>query len=82
MSTPEFEYHQIKGDPAAYRENWERIFGKCKRYPSVREMDRLTTGHFHPDNKKCPKCGATLLKNLEGDEWCSLVTCNFGIDIS
>ena len=51
-----------------------------KRYSSVKEMNRMTAGHFHPENKKCPKCGATLLKNLEGDEWCSLVTCDFGIE--
>lgn len=51
-----------------------------KRYSSVKEMDRMTAGHFHPENKKCPECGATLLKNLEGDEWCSLVTCGFGIE--
>lgn len=51
-----------------------------KRYSSVKEMDRMTAGHFHPENKKCPECGATLLKNLEGDEWCSLVTCDFGIE--
>ena len=51
-----------------------------KRYSSVKEMDRMTAGHFHPENKKCPKCGATLLKNLEGDEWCSLVTCDYGIE--
>lgn len=29
------------------------------------------TGHFI--GKKCPKCGATLLGNKHGDEWCSFV---------
>ncbi|MHA1840452.1 MAG: hypothetical protein ACTSYW_00610 [Candidatus Heimdallarchaeota archaeon] len=31
-------------------------------------------------DKKCPKCGANLLKNLKGDEWCSFVECSFEID--
>jgi len=31
-------------------------------------------------DKKCPKCGANLLKNLKGDEWCSFVECTYEID--
>jgi uncharacterized protein with PIN domain len=51
-----------------------------KRYSSVAEMRELTEGRFHPDKKNCPKCAARLLKNLEGDEWCSSVECDFGIE--
>ncbi len=28
-------------------------------------------------NKRCPKCGATLLKNERGDEWCSSPGCEY-----
>lgn len=28
-------------------------------------------------NKRCPKCGATLLKNERGDEWCSFPGCEY-----
>ena len=28
-------------------------------------------------NKRCPKCGAMLLKNERGDEWCSRPGCEY-----
>ena len=28
-------------------------------------------------NKRCPKCGAMLLKNERGDEWCSRPGCGY-----
>ena len=31
-------------------------------------------------DKKCPKCGSTLLANKVGDEWCSLVGCDYGVE--
>lgn len=31
-------------------------------------------------SKKCPKCGAQLLKNKENDEWCSHSDCDYGCE--
>jgi len=31
-------------------------------------------------DKKCPKCGATLLGNKAKEEWCSFVDCDFGCE--
>lgn len=29
-------------------------------------------------DKKCPECGAQLLGNKRGEEWCSDLDCDFG----
>lgn len=45
--------------------------------------DELTGEYI---DKNCPKCGATLLGNKVGDEWCSFIggrnvkACDFGLD--
>ena len=42
------------------------------------------TGEFI--EKRCPKCGSTLLGNKVGDEWCSFIgghnekACDFGLN--
>ena len=28
-------------------------------------------------HKRCPECGAMLLKNERGDEWCSRLGCEY-----
>lgn len=30
--------------------------------------------------KKCPKCGAQMLGNKVGDEWCSFSECDYGCE--
>lgn len=34
------------------------------------------------EGHRCPKCGATLIKNQIGDSWCSLVGCDYGLEES
>lgn len=51
-----------------------------RRYKSVREMREMTEGYWHPDGKKCPRCRAGLLKNKHGEEWCSHVECEYGLE--
>jgi hypothetical protein len=41
----------------------------------VRETMTKQEGEFC--NKRCPKCGAMLLKNERGDEWCSRLGCEY-----
>jgi len=31
-------------------------------------------------DKKCPKCGARMLGNKAGDEWCSFSECDYGCE--
>ena len=31
-------------------------------------------------DKKCPKCGARMLGNKVGDEWCSFSECDYGCE--
>jgi hypothetical protein len=45
--------------------------------PVSKATDADTVGNFI--DKKCPKCGASLLGNKIGDEWCSNVSCDFGV---
>ena len=33
-------------------------------------------------NKRCPKCGAMLLKNERGDEWCSSPGCEYLLNVN
>ena len=42
-------------------------------------MSETKTRIGHESDKRCPKCGATLLVNDFGQEWCTLVRCNYGI---
>jgi len=31
-------------------------------------------------DKRCPKCNASLLRNARGDEWCSFILCDYGVE--
>lgn len=30
----------------------------------------------------CPKCGSQMLGNLNGAKWCSMVGCDYGLNLS
>lgn len=48
------------------------------RYESVADLREAHEGKLC--EKKCPKCGSSLLRNKIGDEWCSFVECDFGVE--
>ena len=43
---------------------------------NINEQDYI--GEF--SDKKCPKCGASLLINKLGDLWCSFPECDYGCE--
>lgn len=49
-----------------------------KKYKSVAEMLEQTEGRI--TDGKCPRCRSKLLRNLENEEWCSAIDCDFGLE--
>lgn len=55
---------------------------KTKPEKIVDQVDPKSPGIGHMSDRRCPQCGATLLVNDWGDEWCSLIgDCHYNVNV-